>query len=253
MKVISYESSDIACKSVAEYICSKINSFRPTKDKPFVIGLPTGSSPIKVYAELVALHQAEKLDFTNVVSFNMDEYKGLGKDDEQSYKNFMYHHLFDHVNMKEENINILNGLADDVEGECSRYEHKLASYGGIQLFLGGLGPEGHIAFNEAGSSRDSKTREVDLVESTIQANSRFFGNDLSKVPTKALSVGISTVLDNSEEIVILVFGKAKQAALETCVRGKKNDPKFPSTYLHDHENTTMVTDFEAINSFQSHL
>ncbi|CDK27599.1 unnamed protein product [Kuraishia capsulata CBS 1993] len=182
----------------------------------------------------------------------MDEYLGLSPDHPQSYHYFMHKHLFDHVNFRPENINILNGLAEDVEAECAQYEAKIKSYGGIQLFMGGLGPEGHIAFNEAGSTRDSITRKVSLVQSTIAANSRFFENDESKVPKFALSVGISTVLDNSAEVAIIVLGKNKQKALSETIRHPV-DSAFPSTYLQTHGNVLIVADFEAVESFQSKL
>ena len=126
----------------------------------------------------------------------MDEYLGLAPENPQSYHYFMFDKLFNHIDIPRENINILNGLAKDVEKECADYEGKIKKYERINLFLGGLGPEGHLAFNEAGSTRDSKTRKVALVESTIKANCRFFDNDESKVPKHALSVGISTILEN---------------------------------------------------------
>lgn len=248
-KLQLFENSTEASNSVADYIIEKINKFKPTERKPFVIGLPTGSSPEKVYARFVEQYKNGKVDFTNVVSFNMDEYYGLEATHPQSYHYFMYHHLFNHVNFKPENINILNGLASDWEKECKDYEAKIKKYGRIHLFLGGLGPEGHIAFNEAGSPRNSITRKVTLVESTIKANSRFFNNDLSKVPKFALSVGISTVIDNSDEIIIVVYGKGKRYALRKTVSSPET-ADFPSTYLQDHPHTTIYSDFEAIEGFE---
>lgn len=248
-KLQLFENSTEASNSVADYIIEKINKFKPTERKPFVLGLPTGSSPEKVYARLVEQYKNGKVDFTNIVSFNMDEYYGLEATHPQSYHYFMYHHLFNHVNFKSENINILNGLASDWEKECHDYEAKIKKYGRIHLFLGGLGPEGHIAFNEAGSPRYSITRKVTLVESTIKANSRFFNNDLSKVPKYALSVGISTIIDNSDEIIIVVYGKSKRYALRKTVSSPET-ADFPSTYLQDHPDTTIYADFEAIEGFE---
>ena len=172
----------------------------------------------------------------------MDEYLGLPPTNDQSYHYFMYNKLFNHIDIPRENIHILNGLAKDIKKECVDYEKAIKSYGRIHLFLGGLGPEGHLAFNEAGSTRDSKTREVFLVESTIKANSRFFDNDLNKVPKSALSVGISTILDNSDEIVLIVLGENKKFALDKTINGTKNDARFPSSYLQDHSSVLVVCD-----------
>ncbi|CCE72959.1 Piso0_000566 [Millerozyma farinosa CBS 7064] len=240
-----FPSSSDASEYLAEHIIRRINEFGPTAQKPFVLGLPTGSSPIQVYSKLIEAYKQGRVSFKNVVTFNMDEYLGLKPTDPQSYHYFMFNKFFNHVDVPRENINILNGLAEDVELECLRYEAKIRSHGRINFFMGGLGPEGHLAFNEAGSARNSITRKVSLVQSTIDANSRFFDNDLSKVPKYALSVGISTVLDNSDEVAIIVSGKNKQFALEKTVHGKKNDPSYPSSYLQDHPNVLIVCDKEA--------
>ena len=143
----------------ASYVAKKINEFQPTAEKPFVLGLPTGSTPLGTYKELIGLYNQGIVSFENVVTFNMDEYVGLPQGHPESYHSFMWNNFFSHVNIKKENVNILNGNADDLEAECARYEEKIASYGGIQLFLGGIGPDGHIAFNEPGSSLTSRTRQ----------------------------------------------------------------------------------------------
>ena len=143
----------------ATYVAKKINEFQPTAEKPFVLGLPTGSTPLGTYKELISLYNQGIVSFENVVTFNMDEYVGLPQDHPESYHSFMWNNFFSHVNIKKENVNILNGNADDLVAECARYEEKIASYGGIQLFLGGIGPDGHIAFNEPGSSLTSRTRQ----------------------------------------------------------------------------------------------
>lgn len=240
-----YQCSTEASNLVADRIASRINSFNPTASKPFVIGLPTGSSPLKVYARLIELYKQGKVDFTNVVSFNMDEYYHLPPSSEQSYHYFMYTNFFDHVNFKPENIHILDGMTDNWQQECSNYEAAIKKYGRINFFLGGMGPEGHLAFNEAGSTRDSVTRRIDLVPSTIEANCRFFDNDKSKVPTSALTVGISTVLDNSDEVLIVVFGQGKHWALLKTLTEKPTS-KIPSTFLKTHPNATLVADYSAI-------
>ena len=151
MRVVIQDDYNKMCKWAADYIAGKIKAHQagPEADRPFVLGLPTGSSPIGVYKELIAKNKSGELSFSNVVTFNMDEYLGLPHEHDQSYWYFMHDNFFDHlVDMKPENINILNGMTDDPEGECARYEEKIASYGGIDLFMGGIGVDGHLAFNE---------------------------------------------------------------------------------------------------------
>lgn len=245
IKQAIFTSGDDASDFLANHIIRRINDFAPSETKPFVLGLPTGSSPEGVYARLIQAYKDKKVSFRNVVTFNMDEYVGLKPSDPQSYHYFMYNKFFNHIDIPRSNINILNGLAPDVEKECRDYEAKIHQYPRIHFFMGGLGPEGHLAFNEAGSQRSSITREVSLVQSTIEANSRFFGNDQSKVPRTALSVGISTILDNTDEIAIIVLGQAKHFALDKTINGKRNDPKFPSSYLQDHHNVLVVSDTAA--------
>lgn len=245
MKQAIFSTAEDASDYLAERIISKITAFGPTAHRPFVLGLPTGSSPEGVYARLIKAYQQKRVSFKNVVTFNMDEYLGLPPLNSQSYHYFMFDKFFNHVDIPRANINILNGLAKDTDAECKRYEAKIKAHGRIHFFMGGLGPEGHLAFNEAGSERTSVTRVVDLVPSTIKANCRFFDNDESKVPKYALSVGISTILDNSDEVAIIVLGAAKQFALEKTIFGKKNDPQFPSSYLQDHPNVLIVSDTAA--------
>lgn len=240
IKQVTFSDSEDASNYVAEYIINKIKSFHPSPANPFVLGLPTGSSPEGIYSKLIEAYQKGRISFRNVVTFNMDEYLGLKPTDKQSYHYFMYNKFFNHIDIPKENINILNGLATDIDQECRNYEAKIKKYGKINLFLGGLGPEGHLAFNECGSDRNSKTRKVELVDSTIKANCRFFDNDPSKVPKSALSVGISTILDNSEEIAIIVLGEAKQFALNKTIYGPKNDAKYPSTYLQDDGKKVLI-------------
>lgn len=252
MKQVTFSSSDDACDYLATYIINKINSFKPTASKPFVLGLPTGSSPEGIYAKLIEAYKAGQITFKNVVTFNMDEYLGLPPTNDQSYHYFMYNKLFNHIDIPKKNINILNGLTNDVEKECRDYENKIKKYGRIHLFLGGLGPEGHLAFNEAGSTRTCKTRKVGLVESTIKANSRFFDNDEAKVPRAALSVGISTIIDNSDEIALIVLGASKTFALDKTINGKKCDERYPSSYLQDHNRVMIVCD-NAVAGLKSKL
>ena len=174
MRLIIQKDYDGMSKWAAEYVIDKINAFQPTEDKPFVLGLATGSSPEGFYREVVAAYKAGRISFKNVVTFNMDEYVGLPVEHPESYHSFMYRNLFDHVDCPKENIHILNGLAEDLDAECANYEKQIASYGGIDLFLGGVGPDGHIAFNEPGTSFASLTHKQALTKDTLIANSRFF-------------------------------------------------------------------------------
>jgi glucosamine-6-phosphate deaminase len=195
MRLIIEPDYALASKWIAYYVARSINEFGPTKAKPFVLGLPTGSSPLGVYEELIKLNKKGTVSFKNVVTFNMDEYVNLPRDHPESYYSFMWNNLFSHVDIEEENVNILNGNAPDLEAECANYEKKMKTVGGIKLFLGGIGPDGHIAFNEPGSSLASRTRVKTLTYDTIVANSRFFDNDINKVPKTALTVGVGTVMD----------------------------------------------------------
>ena len=216
MRLIIQANSELTSKWVANYIVRKIILAAPTKEKPFVLGLPTGSSPLGAYQELIKLYQNGTVSFKNVVTFNMDEYVGIPKDHPQSYYTFMWNNLFSHIDILPENANILNGNAPDIKAECQAYEDKILAVGGIDLFLGGIGPDGHLAFNEPGSSLASRTRDKELNYDTKVANSRFFDNDISKVPNSSLTVGIGTVMD-AKEVLIIVNGYSKARALQHAV------------------------------------
>jgi glucosamine-6-phosphate deaminase len=181
MRIIIEPTADAMSRWAATYIVRKIEKFGPTPERPFVLGLPTGSSPIGTYEHLVRYHRQGKVSFRNVITFNMDEYIGLPATHPESYTYFMHHHLFRHIDIPRESINILNGNAPDLELECEQYEEKIRAAGGIHLFLGGIGPDGHIAFNEPGSSLTSRTRVKTLTYDTRKANSRFFDNGVDKV------------------------------------------------------------------------
>ena len=239
MRVVIQDNYAKMCKWAADYIANKIRNHK--EDRPFVLGLPTGSSPIGVYKELVRMNQAGELSFKNVVTFNMDEYIGLPHEHDQSYWYFMHDNLFNHLtDMDPANINILNGMTDDPEGECERYEEKIASYGGIDLFMGGIGVDGHLAFNEPYTSLSSRTGVRALTTDTIIVNSRFFDNDPSKVPTHALSVGIGTVTD-SKEVLILISGHNKARALAATVEGGVSQ-KWTCSALQLHPAAIIACD-----------
>lgn len=243
MRIIIEPNAEAMSKWAATYIVNKINKFQPASGKPFVLGLPTGSTPIGTYKYLVQFHKQGKVSFKNVVTFNMDEYIGLPITHSESYYYFMHHHLFDHIDCPKENINILNGNAHDLEKECVRYEEKIKGIGGIHLFMGGIGPDGHIAFNEPGSSLSSRTRVKTLTYDTIKANSRFFDNDLNKVPKTALTVGVATVMD-SEEVMILINGYGKARALKQCVEEGVNH-FWTVSMLQLHRHGIIVCDDDA--------
>lgn len=227
-------------KWAAAHVAEKIIEFNPTEKKPFVLGLPTGSTPLSMYKELIKLNKDGIISFENVITFNMDEYVGLPPEHDQSYHYFMYNNFFNHIDIKRENINILDGMATDYKEECSRYEEKIKNAGGINLFIGGIGPDGHIAFNEPGSSLSSKTRDKELTMDTIIANSRFFNNDINLVPKLALTVGVGTLLD-SKEVLILVNGHHKARALKKGVEEGVNH-MWTISALQLHPKAIIVSD-----------
>ncbi|MBO4744384.1 MAG: glucosamine-6-phosphate deaminase [Bacteroidales bacterium] len=218
MRVIISENYNEMSKWAANHVAQRINEFKPTAKRPFVLGLPTGSTPLGTYKELINLYKAGKVSFANVVTFNMDEYIGIPEEHPESYHSFMWNNFFSHIDVKKENVHILNGNAPDLEAECANYEAQIKSFGGIDLFMGGIGPDGHIAFNEPGSSLTSRTRVKTLTTDTIIANSRFFDNDVNKVPKQALTVGVGTVMD-SREVMILANGHNKAVALQHAIEG----------------------------------
>jgi len=222
----------------ANYVAAKIQAAEA--GKPFVLGLPTGSSPLGMYRRLIEMNRAGLVSFKNVVTFNMDEYVGLTKDHPQSYHRFMWDNFFPHIDIKKENVHILDGMAPDVEAECSRYEEKILEAGGIDLFVGGIGPDGHIAFNEPGSSLNSRTRVKTLTMDTKHANARFFGGDPTKVPSTALTVGVGTVMD-AKEVMILVNGHGKARALKHGVEDGINH-MWTISCLQLHRKAIIVCD-----------
>ena len=230
-------------KWAANHIIERIRTFAPTEDRPFVLGLPTGGTPLGTYAELIRRHKAGEVSFRHVITFNMDEYIGIPRDHEQSYYTFMWTNFFSHIDILPENAHILNGNAEDIEAECERYEAKIKEVGGIDLFMGGIGPDGHIAFNEPGSSLTSRTRVKSLTTDTIIANSRFFDNDLNKVPKTAVTVGVGTVMD-AREVMILANGHNKARAIREAVEGPLSQ-RWTITCLQLHPHGIIVCDEEA--------
>ena len=243
MRILIHEHYQSLSKWTAYYVASKINAFNPTPEKPFVLGLPTGSSPLGTYAELIELVKQGEVSFENVVTFNMDEYIGIPEDHPESYHYFMYKNFFSHIDILDENVHILDGNAKDLDKECMDYEAKIESYGGIHLFLGGIGPDGHIAFNEPGSSLSSKTRIKSLTFDTILANARFFDNDVEQVPKTALTVGVGTVMQ-AIEVVIIINGYSKARALQQVVEEGVNH-MWTVSVLQLHPKGMIVCDDES--------
>lgn len=240
MRLIINEDYDKLSKWAAGYVAGRINAAHPTEEHPFVLGCPTGSSPLGLYRELIKMYEAGEVSFKNVVTFNMDEYVALPEDHPESYHSFMWKNFFSHIDIRPENVHILNGNAEDLELECARYEKTIASYGGIDLFMGGIGPDGHIAFNEPGSSLSSRTRVKSLTTDTIIANCRFFDNDVNKVPKTALTVGVGTVMD-AREVLIVCNGHGKARALQHGVEGGVSQ-MWTISALQMHPHAIIVCD-----------
>lgn len=243
MRLVILPDYEQLSRWAAHHVAKRILDFAPTADRPFVLGLPTGSTPIGVYERLAKLHKQGKLSFRHVVTFNMDEYVGLSEDHPESYHSFMRRHLFKHVDIPKKNIHILDGNAKNLSRECAAFEAKIAQFDGIELFLGGVGQDGHIAFNEPGSSLTSRTRVKTLADDTRRANARFFGGDVEKVPRQALTVGVGTVLD-AREVVLLVSGASKARALQHIVEGGISH-LWTASALQLHPSGMIVCDEEA--------
>lgn len=246
MRVIIQKDYDEMSKWVANYIVQKINRMNPAPENPFVLGLPTGQTPIGIYNELISMYAAGKVDFKNVVTFNMDEYVGLDKDNKQSYYYFMKKHLFNHINIPDKNINLLDGCANNLNEECEKYDAKIKTLG-IDLFLAGIGSDGHIAFNEPYSSLTSSTRIKTLNQETINSNSRFFNNK-NEVPTTAITVGVGTVT-SSKEVLLIASGISKAMAIHQCIGGPVTH-LCTSSMLQLHKKALIVCDRNAANELK---
>lgn len=209
-----------------------------------VLGLATGSTPEGVYRQLVEWYNKGDLDFSEVISVNLDEYQGLTKENDQSYYYFMNHHFFSHINIKKENTYLPNGMAEDAQAECNRYNEVIKSVGGIDMQLLGIGANGHIGFNEPDESFGKETHLVKLTDSTIEANSRFFKNK-DEVPKYAFSMGIKTIMQ-SKKILLVANGEAKADALYKAFYGPIT-PSVPASILQLHNNVIVVADEAALS------
>ncbi|XP_011498461.1 PREDICTED: glucosamine-6-phosphate isomerase isoform X2 [Ceratosolen solmsi marchali] len=240
--VICNDISNVAEWS-AKYVVKRIKDFRPDNNKYFVLGLPTGGTPLGMYKKLIEYYKAGKISFKYVKTFNMDEYVNLPREHKESYHYYMYHNFFKHIDIDPENVHILDGNAPDLTYECNEFERKIKEAGGVELFIGGIGPDGHIAFNEPGSSLTSRTRVKTLAQDTLEANARFFGNDINKVPKQALTVGVGTVMD-AVEVMILITGSHKAFALYKAIEEGINHMWTVSAF-QQHPRTIIICDEDA--------
>lgn len=237
MRIIIGKDYDEISKKAALIIAAQI-ILKPTS----VLGLATGSTPVGIYRELIAMHQRGELDFAQVTTFNLDEYYPIAPEHPQSYHYFMYDNLFNHINIKPENIHLLNGTADPIEVECANYEQMITAAGGIDLQLLGIGVNGHLGFNEPNTHLNAQTHLIDLLEETIQVNSRFF-QSVSEVPRQAVTMGIGTIL-KARRIVLIASGRNKAAAIKKTIQGFVT-PECPSSFLQTHPDVTVFLDPEA--------
>jgi glucosamine-6-phosphate deaminase len=243
------KSNDVALHC-ANYIVYRINKHQQKNpEKPFVLGLPTGSTPLPIYCLLIQLYLAGKVSFNNVITFNMDEYYPMKKTSEDSYYHFMWSNFFSHIDIKPENVHFLDGEAQDVDAECQRYEEMIKN-NPIDLFLGGIGSNGHLAFNEPGSDFGSKTRLVTLNNETLSANSRFFKVPMS-VPTQALTIGLGTLM-TATEIIIVATGETKAHAINKFINPEFIQPRIelPVSVLYFHPNVYVYIDDDAASMLQ---
>lgn len=226
-----------ASRRVAEIFADAIRA-----NPKIVLGLATGGTPVGVYAELVRMYRDGALDFSQLTTFNLDEYVGLSPDHPQSYRHFMQQQLFDHVNVDPDKTHVPDGLASDIGQHALDYESQIRDAGGVDLQLLGIGDNGHIAFNEPGSAADSRTRQVDLTEETIRANSRFF-DSIEEVPRHAITMGIGTILE-AKRIVLMATGRKKSEAVNRAIQGPV-DPMLPASQLQRAADVTFVLDAAA--------
>jgi len=243
MRLYIRDDPDSVAQWVANYVKNRILKFNPSATRPFVLGLPTGGTPVKTYKKLVQMYQNGEISFKYVVTFNMDEYVNLAKEHPESYHSFMWGHFFSHIDIPKENVHILDGNAPNLVKECQEYEEKIKKFGGIELFLGGIGHDGHMAFNEPGSSLNSRTRIKTLAYETVVANARYFEDDINKVPKMALTVGVGTILD-AREVLILVTGQSKADALMKCIEQGVNH-MYTLSSLQSHANACIICDEDA--------
>lgn len=239
MKLIKAKDYEDLSKLAATYFIKKIQS-----SPAMTIGLATGSTPEGMYQHLVKDYKENRVSFRNITTFNLDEYVGLDGSNKNSYRFFMNHHLFNHIDIEISNVYIPCGTSKDPSAECATYEQLIKEHGGIDLQLLGIGGNDHIGFNEPGSSFQSRTRIVELTDKTRRDNARFF-NNFEEVPTEAITMGIATIME-SKEIVLLASGEGKREAMRMLLDGNVSED-FPASLLHKHSNVTVIADEAALS------
>ena len=243
MEIIIQPSNHHIATIAAEKVCDAL------KKKPnLVLGLATGSTPIALYKILVQKHKNGELDFSQVTTFNLDEYIGIPCHHPQSYHTFMAKHFFDHVNIPQENQHIPLNPMCDFESYCEKYEMKIKDSGGIDIQILGIGTDGHIGFNESGSSLSSRTRPVTLSESTLKANARHFNSDMHAVPEMAITMGVGTIME-AKQCILLASGKSKSVAIVNAVEGPIT-ASVPASVLQMHPNTYIIIDEDAASKLK---
>ncbi|GED33561.1 glucosamine-6-phosphate deaminase [Brevibacillus centrosporus] len=245
MKLVIVKDYNDMSKQAAKLIAEEV-----TRNPKTVLGLATGGTPVGMYRELVSLHQQDGVDFSQAKSFNLDEYVGLPSLHPQSYRTYMNENLFAHINLPEEKTHVPQGDAEDLEAECKRYEQAIAQAGGIDIQVLGIGNNGHIGFNEPGSTKDTTTRVVALTQSTMEANARYF-DSIQEVPTQAVSMGIQTIL-GAKKIILLASGEAKAQAVSQMLEGELT-ADVPASLLQLHPDVTVIVDEEAASALSAKL
>lgn len=234
MNILVYDNDEQIGIAAGNYICGQVLA-KPDS----ILGLATGSTPLKAYAQMIKLYESGAVDFSRVKSFNLDEYCNLDVNDKNSYHSFMAENLFNHININRDYTNFLDGNADDLEAECRAYEEKIDSMGGIDIQLLGIGSNGHIAFNEPSDSFEKYSHVVKLKESTIKDNSRFF-KSIDEVPTHAVTMGIGSIM-KAKRILLIATGENKADAVKQLVNGNVT-PMCPASVLQFHKDVTIMLD-----------
>ncbi|WP_152655441.1 glucosamine-6-phosphate deaminase [Oceanobacillus sp. CFH 90083] len=239
MNIIKAENYKDMSQLAAQKLINQVN------EKPdSVLGLATGSTPEGLYKEIIQAYKEGNVSFKDVTTFNLDEYVGLTKDNNQSYHYYMHHLLFDHIDINSGQANLPNGDASDLQEECSQYDNAIQQAGGVDIQILGIGLNGHIGFNEPGTPFSIQTHIVDLDESTRQANARFF-DSIDNVPFQAITMGIDSIMQ-SKGIILLVSGSQKAEALAKLVNGPVTED-FPASILQEHANVTIIADQDALS------
>lgn len=240
MRVIIKDNYDEMSRWAADYVLYRIKKHKPSPKKPFVLGIPSGSTPLGMFKILASYYKNGLVSFENVIFFSMGEYIGIGAGDPHGFQYFLWDNFLKYINVKKGHAHFLNGLTTNYAKECSDYEKKIHDYGGVNLFIGGVGEDGHIAFNEPYSSLRSRTRAKLLTPSTIKANSRFFDHDIKKVPPLVLTIGIETMME-AQEVMILASGVHKSQAIKHAIEGGITHV-WPVSILQQHPHGIIACD-----------